>query len=168
MLGWTYSASDVALIEPCRRRNSSSVARSCAPRCASYSASFADRVDGRVADAAVDGDAEEVLVRAEVVVGEHGRRSAEDDRPDERLLRLGEAVRERGLALADARHADGDRLAELLVERRSRSRKASLDGLVSLTSARSESSRWSNSDPGAAIRSARASASLHGSATSTT
>ena len=70
-----------------------------------------DGVDGRVADAAVDGDAEEVLVGAEVVVRENSRLPGEDGRADERLLRLREAVRERSLALAHARDADRHGLA---------------------------------------------------------
>ena len=83
-----------------------------------------DGVDRRVADAAVDGDAQEVLVRAEIVVGEHGRLPGENDRADERLLRLGEAVGERRLALAHARHADRDGLGRARRgARRSRSRK---------------------------------------------
>src|SRR6476619_1577938 len=53
-----------------------------------------NRVDGRVADSTVDGYAEEVLVRTEIVVREHGGLPAQDRSSDEGLLGLGEAVRE--------------------------------------------------------------------------
>ena len=130
-----------------------------------------DRVDGRVADPAVDGDAEEVLVGAEIVVGE--RRSASRLRtavPTSACCASAKPSAKAASPLADARHADRDRLAELLVHPTQRARgSAALEGVVELderaervlavVEERSRAPR---------TRSARASASLHGSATSTT
>jgi hypothetical protein len=74
------------------------------------------RVDGRVAEPAVDRDPEQVLVGAEIVVGEDRWLAREDDGADESLLRLGEALGVRRLTPADARHADRDVVAELSVD----------------------------------------------------
>ena len=71
------------------------------------------RIDRRVANAAVDGDSQEVLVGAQVFVGENCRSAFQDDGAEQRLLRLGEPVRECRLAGADARDADRARLCQL-------------------------------------------------------
>ena len=84
----------VALMFPCRRRNSSSVRTSCEPRWASYSAKR-DTIDRRVLNAAVDGDSQEILVGAQVFVGRNCRSAFQDDGCQQRLLRLGERPRMR-------------------------------------------------------------------------
>ena len=77
VFGWTYSASDVALIDAVppqeflERRDELCAAQDVVV------GEPSDRVHGRVPNAAVDRDTQEVLVRAEVVVREDGRPAGE-------------------------------------------------------------------------------------------
>ena len=91
VFGWTYSASAVALMLPRRRRNSSSVAQERGRALAVVLGDARDRVAVRVADVAVERHAQEVLVRAELLVGHHAGRPLEDGRAEQRVARLLEA-----------------------------------------------------------------------------
>ncbi len=116
VFGWTYSASAVALMLPRRRRNSSRVRRSDVWRWRSYSAIFAIRSRWESRTVGVERHAQQVLVRAELLVGHHAGCPA-DDRAEQRVPGLLEAGLEACRPLAGIRDPDRDRAPDLGMDR---------------------------------------------------
>ena len=86
--------------------------------------SFRARVGVLVPHAAVERHAQEVLVRAELLVRHDARRALEHARSEQRVPGLLEAGRERGGAAADVRDADRGRRLELELQLADRTEQA--------------------------------------------
>ena len=107
-----------------------------------------DGLPVRVAHAAVERHPEEVLVRAELVVGHHARRAQKHGRPEERVRAPPRSRPGSSRPAADVRDADRDGPVQLRLEPAQRLEQPLLPPGGTRSSARIESSRRSKSEPG--------------------